>query len=162
VYYKKDTVLLSGCLFGISFICLGNMAGNSIAFAVRVLQAANPEIQPGNSTVRGIALAAAAFSCVIHAVSRRGGIWLSNFLACVKTCILLLVVVLAIRFGVLQGSGVINENFSNSISAPRIPRLVSGEDCKTSLQVDAGASGYARAFLSISEFLQRQQNSTLL
>ena len=162
MYYKKDTVLLSGCLFGISFICLGNMAGNSIAFAVRVLQAANPGIQPSNGTVRGIALAVAAFACVIHAVSRRGGIWLSNFLACVKAGILLLVVVLAIRFGVLQGSDVINENFSNSISAPKIPGIASGEDCKAPLQVDAGASGYARAFLSISEFLQRHQNATLL
>lgn len=145
-YYKKDTVLLVGCLFGISFICLGNMAGNSIAFAVRVLAAANPGgPEPSKEVVRGVALAAAAFACIIHSVSRRGGIWLSNLFACIKIGILLVIVVLAIKYK----PSVIAENFTNSFEdvVPE-PKF---DGCRTRPQGEGDNNGYAKAFLSISE-----------
>ncbi|GJC84504.1 high-affinity methionine permease [Colletotrichum liriopes] len=93
--YRKNTILLSTCIFGISFIVLGNMAGNCIHFALRVLEAAGVE-NPDNGTVRGIALAAATFACSVHALSRRFGILLNNTLAMVKIMILLLIIIAAI------------------------------------------------------------------
>ncbi|KAK3900364.1 amino acid permease-domain-containing protein [Staphylotrichum tortipilum] len=150
--YKKDTVLLSGCLYGISFICLGNMASNCLAFAARVLEAAHPGVDPDKGQVRGIALAAAAFACVIHSVSRRGGIWLSNFLACVKLGILLLIIVMTIVVvagGVKDAEGVAvksvfldNTYYWKAFQPP--------EDPTPGGEVKGGTvNGYAAAFLSI-------------
>ena len=93
------------------------MAGNSIAFAVRVLAAANPDgPEPTKEVVRGVALAATTFACVIHVISRRGGIWLSNVLASVKVSILLLIVVLAVR----HKPSVVVENFADSFLTPKL------------------------------------------
>ncbi|KAH6877147.1 amino acid permease-domain-containing protein [Thelonectria olida] len=133
--YRNDTVLLSTCLFGVVFICLGNMAGNSISFAMRILGAAGNE-DPSNGAVRGIALAAAVITCFIHTISRRGGIFLNNLLAIVKIMILLLIIVVAIivAAGGLDTSNVIGTNtkpskaFDNALS---------------------DANGYAQAFLAI-------------
>ncbi|KAK4243530.1 amino acid permease-domain-containing protein [Corynascus novoguineensis] len=96
--YKKDTVLLIGCLFGISFICVRNMAGNCILCAVRLLQAAYPDQEAtsfGSRKVRGIAIAIAVFACFIYSFSRRRGILLNNILALVKVGILLLLIGMA-------------------------------------------------------------------
>jgi len=155
--YKKDTILLSGCLYGISFICLGNMASNCLAFAARVLEAAHPGDEPDKGQVRGIALLAAAFACVIHSVSRRGGIWLSNFLAIVKLGILLLIIITTI---VVVAGGIKDENgvavksvfLDNTYYWKAFqPPVDSTHGAKP---VDAGTvNGYAAAFLSISESL---------
>ncbi|CAG9978291.1 unnamed protein product [Clonostachys byssicola] len=109
--YRKGTVLLSTCIFGIAFIALGNMAGNSISFAIRVMSAAGND-SPDNGTVRGIAIAIAIITCFIHAVSRRFGIWLNNVLAVIKVCILLLVIITAIVVGAggLNTPNVLPEN----------------------------------------------------
>lgn len=82
--YGKDTVLFLPCLYGIAFICLGNMAGNSVAFADRVLKASDPDRTPDDAAVRGVAIATATLTCFIHTVSRRGGIILNNVFAIVK------------------------------------------------------------------------------
>jgi amino acid transporter len=81
-------------MFASAYIVLGNMAGNCLVFGVRTLEAANVEIT--NSAVRGIAIGAATAACLIHAISRRGGIWLGNFLALIKVLMLLLVVIAGI------------------------------------------------------------------
>ncbi len=134
------------------------MASNCLAFAARVLQAAHPNEDPNKAQVRGIALLAAAFACVIHSVSRRGGIWLSNFLACVKLGILLLIIVttLVVVGGAIKdkdGNTVPNVFIENTFyeTAFQPPRnLTVGADPNASL--DAGtANGYAAAFLSISK-----------
>ncbi|KAK4445409.1 amino acid permease-domain-containing protein [Podospora aff. communis PSN243] len=161
-YYKKDTVFLSGCLFGISFICVGNMAGNCIAFAVRVLEAANPtDAADLNATdlntaerkgqARGIALAAAALACVIHSVSRRGGIWLSNLLACIKVGILLAILVLAIKSGHNSRENIVVDNLRvpGSFQSPSKVLLAGAEPCNSPDGVGGDANGYAKAFLSI-------------
>ncbi|KAL2194016.1 amino acid permease-domain-containing protein [Corynascus similis CBS 632.67] len=144
--YKKDTVLLIGCLFGISFICIGNMAGNCILCAVRLLQAAHPDQDAtsfGPGKVRGIAIAIAVFACFIHSFSRRGGILLNNVLALVKVGILLLLIGMACAVAagsvrsVSTGSEVSNE-FHNNTSPSTAFANATGE-----------ANGYAQAFLSI-------------
>ena len=67
------------------------MSGNSIAFAQYVYAAAG--VSPAHSGIIGIAILVATFTCTIHSVSRRGGIWLSNTLAFIKIGILLLIIV---------------------------------------------------------------------
>ncbi|KAF2457315.1 amino acid permease-domain-containing protein [Lineolata rhizophorae] len=134
--YRKNAVLFSTCLYGIAFIVLGNMAGNCINFAQRVLQASNVN-EPSKGAVRGIALAAATFSCFIHAFSRRGGISLNNILAIMKVCILLLIVIAAIIFG----SG----GFKNSQV-----QTTQNLDAQNSFDgASSEANGYAHAFLAI-------------
>ncbi|KAK4243832.1 amino acid permease-domain-containing protein [Corynascus novoguineensis] len=144
--YKKGTILLIGCLFGISFICIGNMAGNCILCAVRLLQAAHPDQNAtsfGSGKVRGIAIAIALFACLIHSFSRRGGILLNNILALVKVGILLLLIGMAYTViagsvcSVSDGSEVSNE-FHNNTSPSTAFTNITGE-----------ANRYAQAFLSI-------------
>lgn len=134
--YPNNTVLLSGCLFGVAFICLGNMAGNSLSFAIRILGAAGVE-NPSNGAVRGIALATAVITCFIHTISRRGGIVLNNMLAIVKLMILLLIIVVAI---VVAARGL-----------PKTPNLINQNTNASKAFADAStdANGYAQAFLSI-------------
>lgn len=134
--YRKDTVLLSTCLFAIAFIALGNMAGNSISFATRVLRAADVQ-DPSNGAVRGIALGIATLTCFIHTFSRRGGIFLNNVLAIIKVMILLLIIVTAIVVGaggLKKTDNIITENTSTS---------------KAFAGASSDANGYAQAFLAI-------------
>ncbi|KAJ4387446.1 hypothetical protein N0V93_008038 [Gnomoniopsis smithogilvyi] len=132
--YRGQTVLLITPLFGISFIVLGNMAGNCVAFALYVLRAAGyqgDDLNIGN--IRGLALGVAICSCFIHAISRRGGIVLNNTLAMFKIAVLVMIIITAIvvskqkpeynRWDENTGAGVFNKK---------------GE-----------VSGYASAFLSI-------------
>jgi amino acid transporter len=140
--YRENTILFSACLFGIAFIALGNMAGNCINFAVRVLQSANAvpaDGQPDNGMVRAIAIAVATFACFIHTFSRRGGILLNNVLAIIKVGILLLIIITTIIVaagGLPKTTNVIDEstNIKNSFRNP-----------------SSEANGYAQAFLAISK-----------
>ncbi|KAF4450236.1 high-affinity methionine permease [Fusarium albosuccineum] len=94
--YKKGIVMLTGVLFGISFICIGNMAGNCISCALRLMEAANPEMEASElneGTIRGIAIVIAIFPCLIHAFSRRGGILLNNLLAFIKVSMLIFMII---------------------------------------------------------------------
>ncbi|KAG4424553.1 hypothetical protein IFR04_002263 [Cadophora malorum] len=92
--YRQRTVLLVTCVFAAAYIVLGNMAGNCLIFGIRTLEAANVEVT--NSAVRGLAVAAATFACLIHALSRRGGIWLGNIFAVIKVMMLLLIIITGI------------------------------------------------------------------
>ncbi|KAK1623926.1 high-affinity methionine permease [Colletotrichum phormii] len=133
--YRKNTLLLSTCIFGISFIVLGNMAGNSIHFAIRLLEAA--DVKPENGPVRGIALAVATFSCGIHAFSRRGGILLNNVLAVVKILTMLLIIVATIVVATKGFPGA-NNVFDKNTSPETSFKNASNE-----------ANSYAQAFLAI-------------
>ncbi len=137
-----------GCLFGISFICIGNMAGNCIICALRLLQAAHPDkgdldFAPG--MVRGFAIGIAVFACFIHSFSRRGGILLNNTLALVKVGILLLIIgtACAVAAGGVR-SAATNEPVPNVIG-----NNTSGS--KAFANASGDANGYAEAFLAISE-----------
>jgi amino acid transporter len=139
--YKKGVVVLSGVLFGISFICVGNMAGNCINCALRLMEAANPdksEADFSRGAIRGIAIIIAIVPCLIHAFSRRGGILLNNFLAIVKVIILLFMI---ISTWVVAGgwSGV--AGISNNANVK--PKSDFGSSNE--------ANGYAQAFLSVSK-----------
>ncbi|KAJ3530914.1 hypothetical protein NM208_g9108 [Fusarium decemcellulare] len=133
--YRKSTVLLSTCLFGVGFIALGNMAGNCISFATRVMKAAGND-DPSRGSVRGIALSVAILTCFIHTFSRRGGIWLNNLLAIIKIMILLLIVVVAI---VVAAGGLDTQNSITENTSPSKAFETASND----------ANGYAHAFLAI-------------
>ncbi|CAG7558842.1 unnamed protein product [Fusarium equiseti] len=137
--YKKGIVMLSGVLFGISFICIGNMAGNCIQCALRIVEAVNPEKNASDlseSTIRGIAIVIAIFPCLIHAFSRRGGILLNNLLAFIKVFMLIFMVIAT--WAVAGGpSG--------------LRGLPAWDESKSPTPTDSSAGGkaYAQAFLSI-------------
>ncbi|KAK3366786.1 amino acid permease-domain-containing protein [Lasiosphaeria ovina] len=155
IYYKKNTVVLSGVLFGISFICIGNMASNCINFGVRVLQAAHPEEVPDNGRIRAVAIAAAAFACIIHAVSRRGGIWLNNLLAIVKVGILLVIVATTLAVvgkGIRDKDGNLVPNVFSQNLDPKVafkPPVDPAKNPANAIYQEGTANGYAAAFLSI-------------
>jgi len=120
------------------------MAGNCISFALRVLEAADPnkdEFAPG--TIRVIAIAVATFACFVHAFSRRGGILLNNILATIKILILLLIVVAAILVSVGVFKNEQGEKATNEIGHNTYPSDAFGS-------ASGEANGYAQAFLSIS------------
>lgn len=134
--YRKNTITLSTCIFGAGFIAFGNMAGNAINFAVRMLRAAGyPD--PNEGAVRGIAIAVATLTCFIHAFSRRGGIYLNNIFAIVKLSILLLIVFIAIAVG--------------AGGLPDTPNVISeNTNPKKSFHAEnTDANGYAHAFLAV-------------
>ncbi|KAJ3519726.1 hypothetical protein NM208_g14012 [Fusarium decemcellulare] len=134
--YKKGIVMLSGVLFGISFICIGNMAGNCINCALRLVEAANPEMDAGQlneGTIRGIAIVIAIFPCLIHTFSRRGGILLNNLLAFIKVCMLIFMIIAT--WAVAGGPSGVRGLPASSIDNPtRTPNE---------------GKAYAQAFLSI-------------
>ena len=115
------------------------MAANGIAFAQFCFRIGN-NADPSNKSVRGVAVVVATFACTIHAVSRRGGIYLSNILAIIKVFTLLLI----FATGIAASAGAF-PNHQISIAHP--PNLSSTHD---SFPTPAkNAYGYAEAFLSV-------------
>ena len=108
------------------------MAGNSLAFALYTYAAA--EREPSNGGVRGIAILAATLTCLIHSVSRRGGIWLSNFLSFIKIAILVLIIIT----GFCAYHGVFGEQVVDNLT----PQEAFGDVANDSY-------GYANGFLEI-------------
>ncbi|RSL89285.1 hypothetical protein CEP51_001288 [Fusarium floridanum] len=144
--YKKGIVMLSGVLYGISFICIGNMAGNCINCALRLMEAANPKLEPDKldeGKIRGIAIVIAIFPCLIHAFSRRGGILLNNLLAFIKVLMLIFMIIAtwAVAGRPLGVRGLPDSNMNNSTSTSNF----SNETLNSSSEGKA----YAQAFLSI-------------
>ena len=79
-------------MYGVIYITLGNLSGNSIAFGLYVMDAAG--VTGNDSAVRGLAVMALTFACVLHALWRKGGIVLNNLLAVVKVSTLLAIIVI--------------------------------------------------------------------
>lgn len=139
-------MLFVSCLFGISFIILGNMAGNCINFSVRAFEAAGIEEKDQSSAViRGVSIAVATFACFIHAISRRGGILLNNVFAVVKAAFLLVIIITAIVFSTGAFGTTIDQATSETIVTSNLA------PSKAFASSPSDANGYARAFLSISE-----------
>ncbi|KIX08129.1 uncharacterized protein Z518_02785 [Rhinocladiella mackenziei CBS 650.93] len=140
--YRKDTLLFITSFFGISFIALGNMAGNAISFGIRILEASNAEVT--NGAVRGIAIAVSVVACFIHTFSRRGGILLSTIFAALKICMMLFIIVTAICYG----TGAFPDNPGNNID--RDETLSENLSPSTAFSDSSqSANGYAQAFLAI-------------
>lgn len=144
--YKEKTVLLSGVLFGISFICVGNMASNCIDCALRIMEAANPDKSEfSKGAIYGIAISIATVTCFIHAFSRRGGILLNNILAFIKVCLMICMIistwVVAGGWSDMSGKSDLQERQSN-LQDPKWGIYPGPVD---------GRREYAQAFLSIGK-----------
>jgi L-asparagine transporter-like permease len=136
--YRPRTVLLVTCVFAMAYIILGNMAGNCLIFGIRVFEAAN--VPASDHAVRGVAVAAATFACLIHSFSRRGGIWLGNFLAVIKVLMLLLIIIT----GICACAGAFNTPNSNANSVSQ-NLAVSHSFANPS----SDSYGHAQAFLAV-------------
>ncbi|QDS77828.1 hypothetical protein FKW77_006162 [Venturia effusa] len=135
--YRSGSVLLVTCVFGAAFIIMGNEgAGNSLGFGIRIVQAAGHEPADYDATVRGIAVAVATLTCLIHTFSRRGGIWLGNLFALIKVLLLTLMVILGFCAwgGAFKTKNYVSENMAvqNAFAKPATEPF-----------------GYVSAFLSI-------------
>jgi len=130
----EKPIYFTTCVFGIAFILLGNVATNSIAFGLSVLDAAGQSsIKNRDEVVRAIAMGTVLFSCVIHGLWRQGGIYLNNILAVVKILILLMIFII----GLLAYGGV----FKRTAGALSTASAFNG--------AKQDPYGYAESFLSI-------------
>lgn len=164
--YKKDTIVLISVMFGLSFICVGNMASNCIDCALRLLALANMHNAPESTTdttagynsrhealVRGIAIAIATVTCFIHAFSRRGGIILNNVFAVVK---LLFLVSIVLATWVVAGGRTGLYGFTAGTEADDIkpPPPPPGSDEEH--------NSFAQAFLFVGKWRQKLHHLSLI
>lgn len=101
------------CLYGIPFIFFGTGAGNALLCAECLYRAFG--VEPSDAAVRGIALVLTGFACLVHAGSRRGGIYLFNAFGTIKIGMMLTMFVLGLMYmtGSFGGSTeVAGDNFS--------------------------------------------------
>ena len=96
-------------MYGMLFVTLGNLAGNSVQFGVFLLQAVYPSDTEGhvltdhpNAKARGLAVACMAVACLLHFIWRKGGIYVIDFVAILK--VLILVAVIGIGFAASAGA----------------------------------------------------------
>jgi amino acid transporter len=108
-------------VFGISFLVFGNTATNSVAFAVASMQAAG--VTSTAAKIVGIAIAVNTFSCLLHAMSRKYGIWLNNLLGTLKMLMLVLMVIIGFVF---LDRTVSDANFNTETSFSRTERTPTG------------------------------------
>ncbi|KAE9371024.1 amino acid transporter [Stipitochalara longipes BDJ] len=89
------------CIYGIPFILLGNLAGNAIAIGYYSMRATGGDPNTTRGAVIGIAISALTASILLHVLSRRGGIIMSNIFAVIKVSFLIAIII----FGFLKASG---------------------------------------------------------
>jgi amino acid transporter len=111
-YVYRGPKFLAAFIFAVAFVILGTMSGNTILFGQVVLSAAGKDQTP--QRIRGIAIAATTFSCLLHAFWRRGGIYVNNIFAIVKVALLLTIIILGFCAldGRFENEGV-TQNFAN-------------------------------------------------
>ncbi|EPS45308.1 hypothetical protein H072_707 [Dactylellina haptotyla CBS 200.50] len=88
--------LLPQCIYAVTFVFLGNTAGNAIVFADYFLRMVGVQ-DPSASTpwgTKAVAVAVISFACFAHSIWRKGGIFLLNILAIIKIFILWTIIVL--------------------------------------------------------------------
>ncbi|KAG8527788.1 uncharacterized protein KY384_007942 [Bacidia gigantensis] len=107
------------CLYGFSFVILGNLAGNAIACGMYIMRAAG--LPDHNAAIRALAVVVLSLACILHGSWRQAGIVINNVLAGIK--VLMLVAVIIIGFaagggaslgGSLDGKAARKENFGGT------------------------------------------------
>jgi amino acid transporter len=141
-------------LFGISFLFFGTMAGNAMNFGISILEVQRPlsELNASgeavsavnNGAVRGIAIGVSIAACLLHTLSRRGGILLNNIFAYVKVGMLLVVIITTIIYSFGNG-------FKNIPGyPPRDETVTANLGLSHSFQhATKSPHGYADAFLDV-------------
>ncbi|KAJ9664081.1 hypothetical protein H2201_005321 [Coniosporium apollinis] len=139
------------CMYGIPYIILGNLSGNSIAIGSFAMQAADRPQDRG--TIIAIALTVLTAAVLLHVCSRRGGILVNNAFAIVKVLILISIIVLGfINAGGnrLGGSPPATENFDPDISFSSRKRGVT-DYADAFMYVLYSYSGFQQPFYVLSE-----------
>jgi len=90
-------------MYGIPFILLGNLAGNSLALGRYVMLAAGysnaaGQLTASNGSVVGIAIGALTLVMLIHMSSRRGGLILNDAFAIFKVLLLVAIIIIGFVF----------------------------------------------------------------
>ncbi|KAF1814073.1 hypothetical protein P152DRAFT_481226 [Eremomyces bilateralis CBS 781.70] len=98
IFYRSK--LLTACMYGIPYIIVGSLAGNSIAIGKFVMEAAGHE-KPSRGPIIGIALVALTAAVLVHVCSRRGGILVNNTFAILKVLLLVVIII----FGFIKAGG---------------------------------------------------------
>ena len=134
------------------------MAANAVNCAIRLLeiQRITPPPKEGDPTrdldngkVRGIAFAISIAACLVHTLSRRGGLLVNNFFAAVKIAILLLILIITIVYFAKPGLKPQPE-FGNKYDTLHDNLLGSNSFRRTqSIKARPDALNYATAFLSV-------------
>ena len=87
-------------MYGLVYCTMGNLSGNCVAFGIYILEAAG--VSSGQeSLIRGLAVVCMTGACLVHAISRQGGIYAIIILAIFKVSILLAII--GIGFAAIGG-----------------------------------------------------------
>ncbi|TEY36169.1 hypothetical protein BOTCAL_0563g00050 [Botryotinia calthae] len=131
---------MATCMFGFTFVVVGNSAANCISFAVHCLAAAGIN-DPPKGAVQGIALGTAWLVTLLHALGRMFGVHLNSVFAVTKVSMLIMIIIMG--FMVLNNH---TEHFH------RDPLSYTNLDTSTSFkELGKGdhAHGFAAAYLNI-------------
>jgi len=107
-YIFKTPDLLITCVYGITFLVFGNLAGNAIQFGIFMQTAINPMCQEGcmqRRHVVGWALLVLILCALINVTTRKGAIFVNNFFAVSKISMVVVMIFLGIGWGTAHGNG---------------------------------------------------------
>lgn len=108
-------------MFGIMFIILGNISGNSVAFGIYIMIAAGRDPIGKDAlgtrlSVYGIAVALLTFCAAFHIFTRRGGIMLNNIMATFKIALILALALL----GFVHAGGRYLQRLPGAVNEPAV------------------------------------------
>ena len=143
-YLVKSPKYLVSCLYGVTFVLIGNAAANALSFASHVLSASpahnaidgTPSTNT-NNLVRVIAIATMTGVCLLHGIWRRAGIVINNGFAIFKLLMLLMIIIL----GFMSIGGKVFHT-----DPPAGQNLAPSKSFKNP---STNAYGYAEAYLSV-------------
>ena len=107
-YIFKAPDLLITCVYGITFLVFGNLAGNAIQFGIFMQTAIDPTCQEGCMERRYVvlwALFVLVLCAVINITTRKGAILLNNAFATLKFSLVVIMIFLGMGWGRTHGDG---------------------------------------------------------
>lgn len=142
--YRRPRYLAT-CIFAVQFVLFAISTAGSISFSSYMILANGSGDAAEPWVIRGVAISAITLVCLIHALTPRLGIWLSNGLGAFKLVLLSLVVFtgFAALSGKMQGPS--PRNFS-SFDGPDHPDDLDNVDGSSA---QTTAAGYALALLQV-------------
>lgn len=138
-YLVQSPRFFAACMFGWTFVLVGNSAANCMSFGVHIIQAFEGDASHAGK-VQAIAITVATVVCTIHALGRNFGITLNNIFATGKVGMLCVVIILG--FMVLHNTVITRDpgSYANLAPATSFKPVATGP---------RGAHGYAAAYLDI-------------
>lgn len=105
-YIFKVPDYFISCVYGVTFLIFGNLAGNAIQFGVYMQTAINPNCQEGcmrSGPVVGWALGVLILCALINITSPKGSIRINNTFAVLKVSLVVIMIFLGIGWSVKSG-----------------------------------------------------------